>query len=94
MFIVIVFCTNGSWAATYLDKCYCPGKDPYLNRAAALRNKMYELKTEYSSQQLEIKYRPGKQTEGSQVSVDFFQIQKDLYLLHINLHIIGPKTSY
>ena len=47
----------------YFDKCYCPGKDPFLNRNAPLREKMYQLKTEYSSQNLQVKYRPGKESQ-------------------------------
>lgn len=48
-----------SGSIAYFDKCYCPGKDPFLNRNAPLREKMYQLKTEYTSQNLQVKYRPG-----------------------------------
>ena len=43
----------------YLDRCYCPGKDPYLARDANLRKKMYHLKSVYTSMHLPIQYRPG-----------------------------------
>ena len=55
--VLVVGLISGSIA--YFDKCYCPGKDPFLNRNAPLREKMYQLKTEYTSQNLEVKYRPG-----------------------------------
>ena len=57
--VLVVGLISGSIEA-YFDKCYCPGKDPFLNRNAPLREKMYQLKTEYSSQNLQVKYRPGK----------------------------------
>ena len=50
---------RASSAITYVPKCYCPGKDPYLARDANLKNKMYHLKSEYTTNQLKINYRPG-----------------------------------
>ena len=41
----LVACSTG---LTYLDKCYCPKKDPYLNRDQNLRRKMYELRREWT----------------------------------------------
>ena len=45
-------------ATTWIDKCYCPGKDPILNilndKAKDLRNKMYELKSVHTSEKLNI----------------------------------------
>ena len=49
---------RASSAITYVPKCYCPGKDPYLARDANLKNKMYQLKSEYTTNQLKINYRP------------------------------------
>ena len=60
LFVLIsVFVLQASGTIKYLDKCYCPGKDPYLSRDANLRSKMYELQTEYTKKNLEIAYKPG-----------------------------------
>ena len=52
-------------ATTWIDKCYCPGKDPILNilgmgKAKDLRNKMYELKSAHTSKKLNIWWRKCK----------------------------------
>ena len=61
LFVLIsVFVLQASGAIKYLDKCYCPGKDPYLSRDENLRNKMYQLQSEYTKANLEIAYKPGK----------------------------------
>ena len=51
-------------ATTWIDKCYCPGKDPILNilndNAKDLRNKMYELKSAHTSKKLNVWWRKCK----------------------------------
>ena len=60
LFVLIsLFVLQASGAIMYLDKCYCPGKDPFLGRDETLRNKMYQLKSEYTKSNLEIAYKPG-----------------------------------
>ena len=58
--IILLVLVAKSIAITYLDKCYCPGKDPYLSRDKNLRNKMYALKSVFTSEKLDIWWRKGK----------------------------------
>ena len=60
MVIILLVLVAKSIAITYLDKCYCPGKDPYLSRDKNLRNKMYALKSVFTSEKLDIWWRKGK----------------------------------
>ena len=57
---ILLIVVKHTISITYLDKCYCPGKDPYLSRDKNLRNKMYELKSIYSGDNLDIWWRPGE----------------------------------
>ena len=63
MAIILLVLIAKCIATTWIDKCYCPGKDPILNalgKAKDLRNKMYELKSAHTSKKLNIWWRKCK----------------------------------
>ena len=64
MAIILLVLVAKCIATTWIDKCYCPGKDPILNilndKAKDLRNKMYELKSAHTSKKLNIWWRKCK----------------------------------